>query len=910
MSHTKQKTTILLTSVLTLASTAAWSEGQLQGKVSTASSDLSLEGAIVTLVELGQQVKTNRDGRYFFPQVPAGSYTLRADYLGSKQISRTVKIEDDSLSIESFQLESDQPMEQVLVVGNAAGLNKALNRQRAADNIKNIVNSDAIGQYPDANTSEALQRLPGLSVENDQGEGRFVRVRGLGPEFNSVTINGTKVPAPNAANRAVALDVIPSELLESLEVTKTLTADMDADSLGGTIDVKSLSAFDRNEAFVKVTAEGNYDEHTAQTSPKFSLVGSRKMGGTKGDETFGIAGAISWFERDFGSDNVETGGAWDDELLEEVEQRDYSITRERLGVALNFDYKPTENTDLYLRTLYSEFSDTEIRIANVFEFTDAVSAGEETGAEIARELKDRKETAEIQSLVLGGSSRLESWTIDYAIGHSESSEDTPFNIDSAGFVGEFDDGVSFSGTEALYVDVPSAVLDPDSYSELEVEMAEQFTSDKDTNFKIDFEKAMQFGMHSGALKFGAKASQRRKKNDEDLWAFENEDAVLTDFVGGTIDYQFGDMGPAISSAAIMDWVNTQDLEDAEEWVDSIVNDFSIDEDINAAYLMGTLDMNAWRVIAGLRYEETDLVARGNAVSIVEINDEEIESLDATSFNNSYSHVFPSLHLNYSLSNKTKIRGAYTESMVRPTFEQLSPGFSRDNDEAEFGNPLLDPLTSTNLDFGIEHYPGFASVYSAFVFHKSIDDFIYQIDLGEAAGIEGVEEAITFQNGESAEISGLELAASRQMSQLPAPWNGLLLSANATWTDSDAEIAWLDDEELLTRDLPLPSQSDFTGNASIGWENTKFSIRLAANYKSEYLLEVSDPEDASGDAWVDNQISLDLLFRWYASEQIQLFFQGINLGDEPYYVYFGNRARNQQYEEYGPAYRLGISISNF
>ena len=116
--------------------------------------------------------------------------------------------------------------------------------------------------------------------------------------------------------------------------------------------------------------------------------------------------------------------------------------------------------------------------------------------------------------------------------------------------------------------------------------------------------------------------------------------------------------------------------------------------------------------------------------------------------------------------------------------------------------------------------------------------------------------------------------------------------------------------MLTRELPLPSQSDFSGNLSVGWENSKFSVRLASNYKSEYLLEISDPEDASEDAYVDTHLSLDLLMRWYATEHIQIFLQGVNLSDEPYYVYFGNKTRNHQYEEYGPAYRLGVSLSNF
>ncbi|MCF5790125.1 TonB-dependent receptor plug domain-containing protein, partial [Pseudomonas sp. PA-1-6G] len=139
--------------------------------------------------------------------------------------------------------------EHVDVVGQAAAIDSALKEQRSSDSIKSVVHADGVAQLPDENVAEAVQRLPGISVERDQGEGRFVSVRGLGPDLNSVTINGTLVPSPESERRAVALDVLPSELVQSLSVIKTLTPDMDANSLGGTVDVKSLSAFDHKGLF-------------------------------------------------------------------------------------------------------------------------------------------------------------------------------------------------------------------------------------------------------------------------------------------------------------------------------------------------------------------------------------------------------------------------------------------------------------------------------------------------------------------------------------------------------------------------------------------------------------------------------------------------------------------------------------
>ncbi|WP_300355151.1 TonB-dependent receptor plug domain-containing protein, partial [uncultured Alcanivorax sp.] len=324
---------------------------------------------------------------------------------------------------------SANELETVRVIGQAASIDKALASQKAADNIETTVNADAIGQLPDANVSESLQRLPGVSIERDQGEGRFVRVRGLAPDFNAATINGIQTPAPEADKRAVALDVVPADLIESLTVVKSLTPDMDANSLGGTIEVKTLSAFDRDGYYLSLSGKGSYNDNVDETSPELSMAASNQFSIGDGDRNLGIAGGISWGKRDFGSDNVETGGAWDFDsgnALEEFEQRDYAITRERLGMALNFDYLLSDNTSLYLRTLYSRFTDNEIRQANIFEFDEAMVAGQRGDVAVAKELKDREETQEISSFVFGGQHFWgDDWIMDFQAGYSTASEKTP-----------------------------------------------------------------------------------------------------------------------------------------------------------------------------------------------------------------------------------------------------------------------------------------------------------------------------------------------------------------------------------------------------------------------------------------------------------------------------------------------------
>lgn len=892
-------------------------DGRIEGQIKATEQGIALQGAKIRILELNREAVSQRDGRFVFLDVKAGNYTLVTSYIGADDIKRSVVVQDQQTTRENFQLVGVSGLvENVIVIGQAAGINKALNKQRSADNILTAVSADAIGQFPDTNVSESLQRLPGLSIERDQGEGRYVRVRGMGPDYNAVTINGVGVPGPDADRRAVALDVIPSDLLENLTVTKSLTPDMDANSLGGSIDVQSLSAFDRDGFFYQLTAEGSYDENTEETSPKVAATASNQFSLGGDDNNLGVAFGVSSFKREFGSDNVETGGAWDFEdgeaRLEEMEQRDYRITRERSGVTLNLDYKPSDDTDLYWRNLYSEYTDSEIRLANVIEFEDALAEGEVGSADVQRELKDRTETQKILSTSLGGQTRLDKWTVDYRVAYSKSSEDEPQNV--AGAVFKIDDDViadeafdlSYTNTGKILISAPAEYYQSASYKLDEVELGSTNTNDESTAINMDYTRDLELAGNSAQLKFGVKHAEREKDNNVDIWIAEDftGDTSLTEFSGSEVDYQMGQFGSTINAAQVK-----SAIEDAEEdEVESSIGDYLITEDTSAAYVMGRVDINDWRILTGVRYENTDFTAQGNSY------DGENEELNAQSFENSDDYFLPALHIRYSISDKTQVRAAWTNSVVRPGFAQLSPGRLIEEDdgdiEAEFGNPGLKSLESSNIDFGIEHYPGVASVISAFAFYKAIDNFVYQTDLGGTAGYEDFDKAVTFVNGDKADILGLELAASKQFTSLPSPWDGLLIGGNATFVDSTAEIGGYDDGEFIARDIPMPSQSDTSANFMIGYESDKISMRLSANYKSNYLLEVLEPMEADYDAYVDDQMQLDFSLRYYLTESIKLHFEALNLTDEVYYSYVKDTQYNAQYESYGATYKLGITFMQF
>ena len=815
--------------------------------------------------------------------------------------------------------EARKKLESVIVTGQAANLRGALDAQQAAQGIVSVVHADGIGQLPDNNAAEALARLPGVSIERDQGEGRFVRVRGLGPDLNGVSINGSAVPAAEADRRAVGLDVVPAGLIRSLEVSKTLTPEQDANSLGGHVAVKTLSAFDQPGRFFSLEAGANYDGNSGKTRPRAAATFADRFL----DGKLGLALALSHDERAFGSDNVETGGAWDLDgstaKLEELERRKYSITRQRQGAALNLDWRPDGQNggqSYYLRMFSSRFSDDEQRQAQGVEFEDAQAEGESGDAEVTRALKARKETARIASLTLGGERRFGDWLASAALGGGQASESTPDGLAGAAFVKDVA-GVGFGGgSRKPLLTGPAALADAAGYSLDDIEMETSQARDRERNARFDLQHEGRLAGMDLELKFGAKTSRRTKTNEQETWVFKAKDLAkaplnltkaqlaMGQFLDGTaVDYPWGTFGPALSASALRSLVAPLDRSKFREEEDSRVNDFRIEEQVDAAYLQAKLELSdKTQLLGGLRHERLSMTAQGTG-----INEGEFESVAVTTRSH---HWLPALLVRHELGQDTLVRAALTHSLVRPSFGQLAPGFVIDGDEAEFGNPALKPLRSRNLDLGIERRLARDGAVSAYVFHKRIRDFVYRTDLAGTGKWTDFDSALTYANGEAAKLSGLELSYNQALRMLPGPWNGLILGANATLVHSSASVSGFKDGQPQSRRLALPSQSKRSVNLSLGWEGRGFGTRLALNHKSAYLLEVGDVLDAAKDQWVDAQTQVDFSLRYDISPKLAISFEALNLNDSKYYVYAGRRALNSQYEQYGRSYKIGLKLAIF
>lgn len=890
----KSTLTIACMSALLSLSAVAQEAGKLQGLLTDSSQTSYFSGAQITVKELGLSTVSRRDGSFRFTNLPEGQYNLEITYLGADTLEVPIDIKSGETLAKDFVLVGKRAdLENIIVYGQRAGQASALNQQRSADSIKSIVSSDAIGQFPDQNAAEALQRLPGLSIERDQGEGRYVGIRGIDPNLNNVTINGLNVPSPDGGARSVALDVIPSELIQTLEVSKSVTPDMDGDAIGGAVEVKSLSAFDKKGTSASVTAQVSHNDLRDEVSPKLSGSVTNVF-----NDTFGVAAALSYYDRDFGSDNIESNG--DDE----IEQRYYSINRERLGAAVNFDYRPDFNNQYYLRTLYSRFSDDEYRLANTFTFDDDDS-------EVERGSKDRYEEQSILSLTAGAEHQLNDWLIEYQLGYSKADEDEPSSLYYT-FVGEEMDISSDMQGKIPTIVQDASVMELSNYELDEIELSQNEAQDTESSFKFDFTRSLEVSGHSAEIKFGGKYRDREKTNDAIVSLYDGDfDGVdPSQFEAAAPDWGLGDFGPGLHKGAMRDYFNQEEdaleLAELDSEVESNGATYSNEEDILAVYLMGKIDINDLRIVAGLRYEDTDFSTSGMRVELIENEETDVEEVVNTLWKSdrSYNHLLPSLNARYEFSDKLVARFAYTQTISRPKFEdvaayQIIETKTEEDDgvfvterEAEAGNPELLPYESENIDLSIEYYPGDIGVLSAGYFHKSIDNFIIIADVAGTEGWEGYEEVTQAINGDTATVDGIELSWVKGFN------NGFLISANGTITDSEAETL-LDGELYKTS---LPNQSDRIGNLTLGYENNQMSLRLTMSYKSENLEEI----DGDLIRMEDSHQQIDFTAKYFINESMHVYFNAININDEPYYNYFDTPSVNAQYEEYGRTLELGFN----
>jgi TonB-dependent receptor len=862
--------------------------GTITGKV-LEKEGYELPGALVALKGTTRKSTADVNGEYRLTRVPVGKQTLVVSFMGLGSVEVEVETKAGEITEKNIMMEV-KVVENVSVYGEPLleGRARALNQQKNALNIQNVISSDMIGSFPDPNSAEATQRVPGISIQRDQGEGRYVLIRGTEARLNSMMLNGDRLPSPEGEIRSVALDVIPAGLLSAIEVSKALTPDMDADAIGGAVNLVTLNAPHRPRFNADVGL--GYNDISGKTLQRGNLTFGRRFA----DGKVGLILGTSYYNTDFGSDNFEV--EYDDGELDDLQIRDYTVNRKRIGFSTTFDVKPSPATEFKIQGVYNKFDDQEYRRRT------RSRLGKER---MEKEMKNRFETQTIYSIrgdlkhQFGNGIQLHA-----ALSYSYAEEDEPDRMDTTFLQKDiiFEPNVSADSIDPDNIQSNPQNEDINKYKFDELVVENNFTSDKDWVARLDLEIPLTgSGDFSSLLKVGAKYKNKKKMRDNNVMVYESDDDIyLANFLDGNFDagefidgrYDPGQFMTTNIGKLLMSSFNLEGEHDYEE----DLADYTAKEDIFSGYAMAKLFFSdKFTIITGVRYESTNVDYTGKDVTF----DDEGDYSGTTGIGGSNTHglFMPGLHLIYRVGENFNVRAAFTRTLARPNYFDLVPYRLklREDLELQLGNADLEATRSWNVDLMVEHYFKPLGAFTAGFFYKSLREYIYYFRYSDV--LDGEEyNIIQPRNGDSASLWGFEVGLT---GKLPIP--GLSVLLNYTYTDSEAQYPDREGEKAT-----LPGQSKHLGNVALSYERGRLSTQVALNFHGKYVDEVGETDNE--DIYYDNHYQLDLSARYRFSNKISLFLEVNNVLNEPLRYYIGSSDRPIQEEYYRIRGTFGLRVS--
>jgi len=903
-----------------LATSTALMATDIIGRVTDSERGTNMPGANLQLQGTNYGSASDRFGNYRIYNVPPGVYTLVATYIGYEDFTVEINVVpgQGDVSQDISMVMSAVMMDAVVIEGQREGQMKALSQQRSASNIKNVVAQEQMERFPDINTAEVLQRVPGVFIDRSQGDGRYAFVRGTAPGMSAVTVNGEKLATNRTEERYSQLDIIAASQLASVEVVKAITPDMDGDAIGGSINLVTRSAFDYEGSRFSLTGGPGYNSIDGKLIGEARLNYSNRFGA---DKNIGFEFNANYDMQERGTDGMEFD--FDDAedinnneipfALDEFDLRNYRRTRTRYGFGTGLEYMLNKQHSWFGRFMYSRMDDEQIRNR----WRIRVSKGdylnpEGTLTEDSRLVTVHTFRTEELSQInysFGGKHDFNGKKLDYTYGYSYANEEHPDQLE-----GEFelDEKVNL----ALDLDDPKfpkwELTNMDNAYQYEAANYELDGMDyRETyarNWKymgsMNFE--MPFGSH--AVKAGFKFQRDKKNRDEDRWKLKwkgDDDVTLDQWALNDTDEKFMNdnytFGPEADIDKMQDFYNDNvdgDLKKEVRWWDSEGQYYVNREDILAYYGMATFNVNKFRFLAGFRHELTSGKYKGTELFLDA--DGDFASLEQVTENRKYNNFLPMFHVRWGVTSMTNVRLAYTSTLARPDWFFVTPYLfvDPDGEELEQGDPKLDPTVSSNFDVMFEHYFQKVGVFAAGFFFKDMKDIIYLEESKVEGGVYDDFDLTMPINGGNGKLYGVELAWNQELSFLPGFMNGFGVYANYTHTWAKTDI--------LGREDFLPGQSGDVANFSLFYDKYGFSIRLSAMYQGAYLMEIGKNKD--WDEWRDEHWQLDLSAAANINPWLQFYFNAVNIANSSKYEYYGVARRPLLNELYGWWMKGGFKIS--
>ena len=927
MKRIAKATSLLLLS--TVLCNPAWADnasedpavGVIRGRV-VDSEHRVLPGASIFVENLKSGAISDVNGFYTLTNLKSGTYKIKVSYVGYEPIFLTLNVPEGKTVEHDITMNEGLELQEVVVGGVFQGQSRALNQQKNKLGVVNVVSSDQVGKFPDSNIGDALKRISGINVQYDQGEARFGQVRGTSPDLTSVTINGNRLPSAEGDARNVQLDLIPADMIQTIEVNKVVTADMDADAIGGSINlVTKNSPYKRT---FNATLGSGYNWISEDPQLNFGL--------TYGDRFFndklGVMAAVSYQNSPIGSDDVEFEYDRNEDtgeiFITDAETRQYYVTRQRQSYSLSLDYDINPNHKLFFKGIYNRRHDWENRYRISYKDLDKSADGE---AEVEIETKGgahdkhdaRLELQQTMDFSLGGEHIFGNLMMDWGASYARASEDRPeeryFNLKQEGLTLDVVD----AGKKFPYV-TNNINLHDGPWEVDELTESNQDIHEVDAKFPLDFELPLRKGEFGNTLRFGAKYAHKSKTKDivqydyagsyadtyGDEYMSHLSSQIRKDYIPGDGQYKPLDF---VSKGYLAD-LPLGSMEGERVWEESSGN-YDAQENVTSAYVR--FDQHLGRrhqLVLGLRMEATNLEYEGWNWTKDADKNESIESTGKQK--NDYINVLPSILYKWDVNDDLKMRASFTNTLARPKYSALVPNVALDLDDEKvtIGNPDLTPAISYNFDLSADYYFKSIGLVSAGIFYKRINDFIVdQRTSGEYAGYPGFDfkEITTSINGGDADLFGVEVGFQRDFGFIAPALKCLGFYGNYTYTYSRVNNFNFEGREN-EKDLRMPGSPEHLVNASLYFEKKGWNVRLSYNHASEFIDEMG--KHAMLDRYYDAVDYMDLNASYTFGKKIKctVYGEANNLLNQPLRYYQGTKDRTMQAEYYGVKVNAGIKVA--
>ena len=793
-------------------------------------------------------------------------------------------------------------LEEVIVSGSPIrdSQQAALDAKRNASNAVDMIAADTIGRFPDQNLADSLGRVPGLAIERDQGQARYINFRGAPFRYTSIAFDGIDVPGAENG-RIPRFDSFPSVITSSIEANKAILPSMPGESVAGYVNINTFSPFSK-EGFGISANVGTGEQELGDGD--VSKLGLRT---SWSNDNLGVLAFVSENSREQITDNREysmaRAEATGELIINTTDFRSYKVKREDHAYGGRLEYRGEGALQkLFLSNLYSEFVDNEERNQYVFTLDKANGGargvtGENVATGVERVLQYGEYTNSTDTSTLGADLALGQWELESRLTYTQTTFDMDLPI-ARSLGGATTASYDYSDLEDPLLNLNSDLADIPYYMTLGIHYVQNLDVDS-TKFKLDADREFTWFEQNAKLELGLQLDQRQgdgfvaiplldytfpvsdvaNYDTGKLWA-----SNTTNSIGGTY---FDNKG------LYRAWEASGELAVGEIPAENLI---VIDEDIVAAYAMTTTDYSWGNFVLGARVEQTDYTSEGT------IDDAPV------SVNDSFTNVLPSAHLNINLAEDVKFRVSATTGMSRPTYSEWRAAASVDvaNKTASGGNPYLKAEETTGFDTSLEWYFADASLLSANAFYRSIDNVIYAdseiVDGGKylpsAAGEQW--DYTGSVNGSDGELSGVEFNFIGQAVDITEALTGFGISLNAAFLSS--EFKGIDG---TTYDLPGTSDSVY--NASVFYENYGLSARLNYQYRDAWVSPLESPDEVWGEQTrLDFSINYELPVK-LSDASISIYANANNLTDETDVRYAANGLINQS-ESYGRYYLMGVRVN--